>query len=960
MKRNRTNGCRGICLLLCLVIFVVSVPLSAAAEGAASETVRVGWYEDSYNITGAHGERSGYGYEFQQSVAAYTGWNYTYVKAGWSDLLKMMQNGEIDIMSGVSYTEERAQSMLFSDLPMGEEKYYLYADLVHTDISASDLSTLNGKRIGLLEGSIQATQFYEWEKEHGLRLQHVYLTSFEDAKTKVENQAIDCLISTETPQWDENGMSAIATTGGSDIYFVINKNRPDLKNELDSAMRKMESDKPFYADELYQRYLSSVYNPTLASEEQTWLTEHGSIRIGWLNGDTGFSSFNAATGEMSGIITDYVTFASDCIRNQKLEFELVGFDSLEEEMKALKAGDIDLIFHFSQNPYVSEQNGFALSNAVLAINMAAVTAKPYFNETEEYRVAVEKDDLLMKWYLSYNYPEWTIVEYDSFEAVENAVRRGKADCFIAQPEQLTKYVEDHTLHSVFLTLPNNIAFAVRRGDATLLSILNKTLKTILTSMLTGALSMYDTSAQKVTLVDVVKANLLPVTIIVLTLFLAILLLILGFLRRSQAAEAKAKEAAARAQELNRKLQESQGELQAALKAAETASRAKTDFLSNMSHDIRTPMNAIIGLTTLMENEPDVSEKMRDYLSKLENSGRHLLELINNVLDMSRIESGQTTLNVTSISLTEQVAQTEELIRPQANERHQTFTVVTTHLVHNYVKADPTRLNQILMNLLSNAVKYTQEGGRIRLELEELPRNERYAKYKFIVEDNGIGMTEEYLQHIFEPFTRMESSVTNRVQGTGLGMAITKSVVDLIGGTIHVESTLGKGSRFEVTMELPIDTEAEASHAQSAPELPEKPEERSPLEGMHFLCAEDNEINAEILQMLLESKGASCTIFRNGQEIVKAFEQVQPGDYDMILMDVQMPVMDGLEATRRIRSGANPLGRTIPILAMTANAFLEDIQKSREAGMDEHLSKPVDIAVLEKTVRRFRVTPPAKK
>ena len=395
-------------------------------------------------------------------------------------------------------------------------------------------------------------------------------------------------------------------------------------------------------------------------------------------------------------------------------------------------------------------------------------------------------------------------------------------------------------------------------------------------------------------------------------------------------------------------------MEAALEVAEKASKAKTDFLSNMSHDIRTPMNAIIGITTLMKNELHQPEKLAEHLGKLESSGQLLLGIINNILDMSRIESGKTTLHVEKMNLSQQISQLDSIIRQQAGQRSQTFTV-STNLQHENVLADPNRLNQVLMNILSNAVKYTPTGGHIRLEVEELPRNEHYARYRFVVQDDGIGMSADYQKTLFDPFTREECSGTNKVQGTGLGMAITKSVIDLMGGSISVESATGKGTRFEVVLEFPIDTEADT--VQKAQALPEEEETTSPLSGMKFLCAEDNAINAEILQMLLETKGASCTICPNGQEIVDAFANVKPGEYDMILMDVQMPVMDGLEATRRIRNGENPLGRVIPILAMTANAFLEDMQKSKEAGMDAHLSKPVDIAALEQTVKRFRVTPP---
>lgn len=461
-------------------------------------------------------------------------------------------------------------------------------------------------------------------------------------------------------------------------------------------------------------------------------------------------------------------------------------------------------------------------------------------------------------------------------------------------------------------------------------------------------------------------NIVMVIIIVIAMMFSVITVFVGWflLRQKQQQELRTeKEANLRLEQYNIHLTQVNDELRQAqvvaaeaLQSAERASKAKTDFLSNMSHDIRTPMNAIIGITTLMKNELHQPEKLAEHLGKLETSGQLLLGIINNILDMSRIESGKTTLNVGKMNLPQQVSQLDSIIRQQAGQRRQTFTV-NTHLQHENVLADPNRLNQVLMNILSNAVKYTPKGGHIRLEVEELPRNEHFARYRFVVQDDGIGMSEEFQKTLFDPFTREEKSGTNKVQGTGLGMAITKSIVDLMGGTIHVESTTGKGTRFEVVLEFPID--AEADTVQEAQVLPEEEETASPLSGMKFLCAEDNAINAEILELLLESKGAHCKIYPNGQEIVDAFASVKPGEYDMILMDVQMPVMDGLEATRRIRNGENPLGRIIPILAMTANAFLEDMQKSKEAGMDVHLSKPVDIAALEQTVKHFRVTPPLK-
>ena len=941
---------KSACVMLSLLLLLSAVlPVKAAAETASAKVVRVGSFEDTFNYVNEKGARKGYGYELLETLSGYTGWQFEYVTCDWSDCFEKLKNGEIDIIGGISYTEDRTQEMLFSDEPMGVEKYYLYADLARADISASDFKTLNGKKIGVLMGTEPEVMLAEWEEKYGLKTEHVNISNNEDVKQKLANHEIDCFVSLEESFWAERGISTITRVGESGIYYAINKNRPDIKEELDDAMRALDEAVPFYTADLYKRYFSMDYTPILTGEEKAWLRKHGAIRMGFLASDSGVSTFDPATGEFTGVITDYIQFAADCLGNQELEFQLVGYDSKEAELDALKSGEIDMIFHCDQNPNLAEEYHFACTNTTWTSNLMAVTNKQHFNENNVNRIAVPQNKLSLKKYLAFYYPQWEIVDCDTQEDAARLVKDGQADCFVTGISSENKYSKKYSFYSVPLVNPVRSCFAVNSGNRSLLSILNKTIKAMPVNMLAGALAMYKSSARKVTLSDFIKDNFFKVLLISSIAVAVVLLTILMLLQKARKAEAAARKAASDTQELNAKLQ-------VAVEKAESANRAKSTFLSNMSHDIRTPMNAIIGITALMKNELHEPEKLAEHLGKLESSGQLLLGIINNILDMSRIESGKTTLHVEKMNLPQQISQLDSIIRQQAGQRSQSFTV-STNLQHENVLADPNRLNQVLMNILSNAVKYTPTGGHIRLEVEELPRNEHYARYRFVVQDDGIGMSADYQKTLFDPFTREERSGTNKVQGTGLGMAITKSVIDLMGGSISVESATGKGTRFEVVLEFPIDTEADT--VQKARALPEEEETTSPLSGMKFLCAEDNAINAEILQMLLETKGASCTICPNGQEIVDAFASVKPGEYDMILMDVQMPVMDGLEATRRIRSGENPLGRIIPILAMTANAFLEDMQKSKEAGMDEHLSKPVDISALEQVVKRFRVTPPRK-
>ena len=405
------------------------------------------------------------------------------------------------------------------------------------------------------------------------------------------------------------------------------------------------------------------------------------------------------------------------------------------------------------------------------------------------------------------------------------------------------------------------------------------------------------------------------------------------------------------EESNKKLKKAKDITTEALQTAENANKAKTDFLSNMSHDIRTPMNAIIGMTSLIRHDAGNKAKVIEYADKIDISSQHLLGIINDVLDMSKIEAGKTVFKYTDFSMPDLIEELNTIFQPQIAERNQTLMVIKENIRHEWVNGDQVHLMQIFSNLLSNAVKYTQEGGKIQFLVEECETNSSvYAKYRFLVSDNGMGMSADFKETIFDPFTRAEGSVTNKIQGTGLGMAITRNLVEAMGGTIDVESELGQGSCFEVLIDLRI---AEDRSVSSTVQEEKNEQNDNIFQGMRFLCAEDNELNAEILTELLKIEGAECTICENGEEILKTFEKSAPGDYDMILMDVQMPVMNGYEATKAIRRSSHKLAKTIPIIAMTANAFSEDIQHSLAAGMNAHVSKPVEMKVLEKTIRSIK-------
>ena len=932
---------KSVCALLSLLLLLSAVlPVKAVAETAPIKIIRVGSFEDTFNYCNEKGARKGYGYELLQTLSGYTGWQFEYVTCDWSDCFEKLKNDEIDIMGGISYTEDRAEEMLFSDEPMGEEKYYLYIDLSRADISASNFKTLNGKKVGVLMGTEPEVMLTEWEEKYGLKTQHVNISNNEDVKQKLANHEIDCFVSLEESLWAELGISTITRVGKSSIYYVLNKDRSDLKEELDNAMRALDEAAPFYTADLCKKYFSLDYKPILTGEEKAWLRKHGAIRMGFLTSDRGVSTYDPATGEITGTITDYIQFATDCLGNQELEFHLVGYDDKEAELNALKSGEIDMVFHFDQSPNLAEEYRVACTNTTWTSNMMAVTNKQLFIENEVNRVAVPQNKISLTRYIAFYYPQWEIVDCDTQEDAIKLVKDGQADCFVTGISSEGNYSKKYGFYSVPLPNPANSCFAVNSGNRSLLSILNKTIKAMPANMLTSSLAMHKSSARKVTLSDFIKDNFFMVLLVSSIAVAVVLLTILKLLQKARKAEAAARKAANDTQELNAKLQ-------VAVENAESANRAKSTFLFNMSHDIRTPMNAIIGYADLASRHLDDPAKLEKYMENIQVCGQNLLMLLNNVLDLARIENDKTEMEYSVSDVDKDFRNCVAMFQNQADSKGQTLTV-TAHLLYPYVYADIPHLTEVCTNLVSNAVKYTGAGGTIRCDVTQKPgKKEGWCDMVVTVADNGIGMSQEFQKHIFEPFERERTSTVSKVEGSGIGMGIVKKLVELMSGTVEVESKIGVGSKFTVTIPCRI-----ASGDETQAKRETNPSDQKCLCGTRILLTEDNDLNAEIAVELLREEGCTVDRAKDGVECVDMLEKAANGTYQMILMDIQMPVMNGYDAAKKIRRMDDPQKANIPIIAMTANAFSEDKQAALDVGMNDHIAKPINMNILVPTIQKY--------
>ena len=769
-----------------------------------------------------------------------------------------------------------------------------------------------------------------WEKKHGIETTHSNTPNFDEVNRKLAAHEIDCFVSLEQPFWKERGISRIDMIGKSDIYFVINKNRADIKKELDEGMRQLEEDDPFFLADLYKQYFSFDIKPVLTGEEQNWVNEHGAIRIGYLKDEPGISVKDPVTGKKGGVLYDYMEYADDCLGNQQLDFEPIEMESRAALREALQTGKIDMIFTVS-NPNSGEEKGIAFTNTAWTYNLFAVTEKKPFEEMAANRVAILKDNLPVRRQIEYYYPQWTIIPCRSVEEARNKTVRGEADCFVTGARQAVKYTERNALYSIPLSRTLEISFGVKSGQPQLLAVLNKTLKAMPIGMLSSSFSMHENAKHKVTLEDYIKDNLLLFSASFLLVTLLILSIFILLLQKARKAERAARSAAGKAKDLNEKLQ-------IAVEKAEGANRAKTNFLNNMSHDIRTPMNAILGYNRLMRKKL-TDPQLIDYQRKIEQSGSLLLSIINHVLDMARIESGKSKLDENAEVLGMIFDEAYGVFAPEAAKKEIRMKK-TIAVEHRSLICDGTKIREIFVNLISNAVKYTPRGGSVEVNVNELPCERKgFARIQTVVTDTGIGMSKEYLPTIYDSFSRERNTTMGKVAGTGLGMAIVKELVTMMGGTIEVKSELGEGTTFTVTLDHKI---AETRH-DDRKEIASRKAAAESLADLHILLAEDNDLNAEIAMTLLEEAGLKVDRAADGIQCVSRIEKEPAGTYALILMDIQMPNMDGYKATETIRQLPDPKKAAIPIIAMTANAFEEDRKMALAKGMNGYIAKPIDPA-----------------
>ena len=1079
-------------LFVCLFAFLMMasvLPIPAVAAETQSETVKVGYYENEVFQEGAEegAIKTGYAYEYYRKISEYTGWNYEYVYGEYGDLYQMLLNGEIDLLAGLAWKEERADLIGYPDVPMGNETYNLVKHITAEDIT-TDPSTLSGKTFGVLDSAMVDVLNRYLEENNVTATVKTYqdYTALFGAFDKGE---LDILAAEGDGAYGRDDAEVLAPFGTSDYFLCVNHSRSDILDDLNGAQTRLAAEEPNYLSSLQSKYYPvSISARAFSSAEKEWINFHDSLRIGYLENYLPYSGTDEL-GQVTGVIKDIIPEMLKDLGLSGIKVSYTGYVSYDDMIADMSAGSIDVAFPVGGGLYFSEENGLYQSVPVASVSTELVHRGDYTEETTK-QFAVNENNRMQYYFVRTNFPDAEIIMYPSIDACLEAVAAGKANCTTLNGLRAndilknTKY-RDLVLHQ--LARNDDRCFGVEIGNEGLLKLLNRGVNVVGSDYAQNISYRYTGALYSYTLTDVLRDHMALVGSLILAIGAVIIFLLVRDTRRTkkqmeekEAARVSLEEKNTELKESHRELQKQEEALKVALAAAEHANRAKTTFLNNMSHDIRTPMNAIVGFTALAASHIDNREQVQDYLGKISVSSQHLLSLINDVLDMSRIESGKMTLDESEVHLPELIHDLRTIIQANVSAKQLELFIDTQDVVHEDIVTDKLRLNQVLLNIMSNAIKFTPNGGTISFRLiEKKSHTDNVADFEFRIRDTGIGMSQEFQKTIFEAFTREQTSTVSGIQGTGLGMAITKNIVDMMGGSISVRSEEGKGSEFIVN--LPFKVSCQSAKFEQIPELkglralvadddtdtclsvsamlreigmrpdwtnygkeavvrakealeqadefkayiidwmmPDlngietvrrirkvigdaapiiiltaydwadieeeareagvtafcskplfmselrnvmakpfcTPKERTQqaesidFSGKRVLLAEDNEMNQMIAQAILTEVGFQVEIAGDGDIAVEKMAEMPAGYYDIVLMDIQMPKVDGYEASRRIRQMGDPQKAGIPIVAVTANAFEEDRKTAMEAGMNGHLAKPYDIPAMMATLKEI--------
>ena len=1081
MRSTVANGKRRILrrfiAVFCALFLAAACMQTASFAQTSAHLVRVGYYENELFQEGAEdgAVKTGYAYEYYRKMSEYTGWKYEYVYGSFGELYQSLLDGKIDLLAGLAWREDRETLIGYPDAIMGSERYYLLKHDNNADITA-DPATLNGKQIGVLDSAMVNTLNRYLENHHVTANVIPYSDStelfrdFDELKTDV--------IAVESDgAYGRSHAEVLSSFVAADYYPCVNKNRPDLLAELNTAQTLLAAEEPNYLNSLGEKYYSaSVMSRAFSLAETEWIRTHNVLRVGYLENYLPYSDTDDQ-GQATGVIRDIIPEILKVLNISNVSVVYSGYGSYDDMIADMGKGTIDVAFPVGGGLYYSEENGLYQSSPVVSAQTELVY-RGEFSEKTVSHFAVNENNRMQYYYIRTNFPDAEITMYPSIDDCLDAVLSGKAGCTTLNGLRANDMLKNKRYEGLSLrqnSRSDDRCFGVEIGNEGLLKLLNRGISVIGSDYAQNLSYRYTGGLYSYGMLDFLGDHMAAFVVTICAIAgLIIFLLVRDSMRTKK--EIREKEAARR-------------ELSDALAAAEYASRAKTEFLNNMSHDIRTPMNAIVGFTALAASHIDNKDQVTDYLGKISVSSQHLLSLINDVLDMSRIESGTMRLEESDVHLPDVIHDLRTIIQSNIASKQLELFIDTQDVQHEDIITDKLRLDQILLNILSNAIKFTPSGGTISFRVIEKPSaSAGIANFEFKVKDNGIGMSEEFQKTIFEAFTREQTSTVSGIQGTGLGMAITKNIVDMMGGTITVHSQEGKGSEFTVALpcrisgntqspgpvpqlaglralvadddtdtclsvcsmlreigmrpdwtnygkeaviraqeasgqadpfmvyiidwmmpdlngietarrirkvtgdSVPIiiltaydwtDIEAEAREAgvtafcskplfmselrsvlskpfmesQEAPEeeTAEKGEQPG-FAGKRILLAEDNQMNQMIASAILEEAGFAIELAVNGEEAVKKMADAPAGYYDIILMDIQMPKMDGYEAAKRIRSLPDPRKAAIPIVAVTANAFEEDRKVAMEAGMNAHLAKPYDIPAIMETLKTLLLDP----